>query len=160
MTRQSTKTRPWSHMSAHSTSNSPQKLSLHYSGASFRRPPFAKPTDRRQILLMEHMQRPSGLVEHQWQCLAVAAESVHALEQRLHAVRPTQMRLTDAEGQDASEGALACAVRQMCWPALVPTSLAFKSCMCIAVAAMRRCCNQKHASCAILVHQDGAVVRM
>jgi hypothetical protein len=51
-------------------------------------PTFAMPTEARKAQLLERMQHldtPSGLVEHEWQALAVAAESVHALEQRLHA---------------------------------------------------------------------------
>jgi hypothetical protein len=68
-------------------------------------PTFTQPTALRQSLLLAHLQRPSGLVNHQWQCLAVAAESVHALEQRLHAAagRRQQLLLTDgAEQRDAS----------------------------------------------------------
>ena len=49
------------------------------------RPTFAHTADARRALLSQHLTFPSGLVEHDWKCLDVAAESVHALEQRLAA---------------------------------------------------------------------------
>ena len=48
-------------------------------------PTWTCPSHHRQALVIEHLQHPSGLVEHQWRCLETSAESVHALEQRLRA---------------------------------------------------------------------------
>lgn len=46
-------------------------------------PTFACSTEVRQHNSREFLQQPSGLVQHQWDCLAHSAESVHALEQRI-----------------------------------------------------------------------------
>lgn len=58
---------------------------LHLQRRLFPAPTFAVATGARQEQLRQHLQAPSGLVEHEWQCLEGAAESVHSLEQRLHA---------------------------------------------------------------------------
>jgi hypothetical protein len=49
------------------------------------------PTEARQTQLMQHLEHRSELAGPQWECLKLAAESVHAMEQRLQAGTSCQL---------------------------------------------------------------------